>query len=121
MTAQIQSTQIAQTHRYSHLPIPTEAEMEEIINIIWQHKDNPQMLAKLEEVTPPHIMKALQDYSRKKTNESKILLQEAKKKADEAEARAEKAEAWAREVKELEESIISRLTPQQRKELGLID
>ena len=100
MTAQIQSAQIAQPHRYSHLPIPTEAEMEEIIDIIWENRNNPQMLAKMEEATPPHIMEALQKYSKKRTN---------------------KIKAWAREVKILHDSVMQRLTPQQRKELGLID
>ena len=107
MTAQIQSAQIAQPHRYSHLPIPTEEQMEEIIDLMWQHRNNPQMVAKMEEVTPPHIMEALIEYSTRK--------------ADEAEARTKAIKAWAREVKILHDSVMQRLTPQQRKEVGLID
>ena len=110
----MQSAQIAQPHRYSHLPIPTEAEMEEIIDIIMSNQNNPQKLAEMEEMTPPHIMEALLNYSAKKTIETEISLNKAKQ-------RAEKAEAWAQEVQTLHDSVMQRLTPQQRKEIGLID
>lgn len=50
---------------------------------------------------------------------------EAQARAEKAERRAEKAEqwarevkAWAREVKTLHNSVMQRLTPQQRKEVG---
>ncbi len=69
-----------QTHRYAHLPIPSEKEMIEIINTIEKHKNDPQALAIIDEVTPPHIMQALLQYSIKE---------------------AEQAEQWAREAEQL--------------------
>lgn len=80
----------AQPHPYSHLPIPTEKEMEEIIQIIVENRYDPQMLEKIELITPPHIMKALQKYSMRKVGE-------AKRKA-EAQAWMNGIEAWAKDV-----------------------
>lgn len=83
--AKLQSQTATKPHRHSHLPMPTEEEMEEIIDIIDKHRNNPPLLKKMEEATPPHIMEALLNYSAKKTKEQKI--------------RTAKAEQWAREVK----------------------
>ncbi len=46
-------------HRYSHLPIPTEQEMDKILLIMEEYKNNPKLSAMIKEMTPPHIMEAL--------------------------------------------------------------
>lgn len=78
--AKLQSQTATKPHRHSHLPMPTEEEMEEIIDFIsdfiQENENNSQLLQKMEEAIPPHIDKALMAFMKPRTYE---LIAEAEK------------------------------------------